>query len=1198
MPRSLRIRKDLIGTVKRALRNRGFLSQQALAEELDLARSTVNKFMNGEPVERAIFEEICFKLELDWKNISASIEESPPFPNGMASAENSAVAYPKNCQDWGEAPDSSTFYGRADELSQLEQWIVQNQCRVILMLGMGGTGKTALSVKLLEQIGDRFDAFIWRSLRNAPPLQTLLEDLILSLSHQQATLPERVELQLSWLIEFLQNHCCLLVLDNVESILQSGERTGQYREGYESYDELFCRVADGRHRSCFVLTSREQLPSLNLRIGGATVVRSISLSGLPLAPGKQLLASGGIVDVNQSFEQLVNEYGGNPLALKIVASTIRSTFGGNISQFLQQRVVAYGGIWDLLEKQFDRLSQLEQQVMYWLAINRERISFDDLREDWMLPILQRQLLEALESLQGRSLIEVSIRGFTQQPVVMEYVTQKLIDTCYQEITTQTLDLFRSHALLKAQSQDYVRDTQARLILQPLAQKLLIALTDQMTVEFLLNQLLDSLRGKPLSYTGYAAGNVINLFNMLQLTLSDRDFSNLAIAQANLANATLHRATFSGSTLCRSSFTEVFGGVISIAYSPDGTQLAVSDARGEIHLWQLHNQQKLLTLSGHKSWVFSFVFSPSGKTLASASDDYVVKLWDLATGQCLQTVKGPANILNVVTFSSDEQFLVWDNEEPAIQLWNVEHPEQKIAALQGYTLLSRSTAVCPDGQTLAVSTQDQTIKLWNIQTGQCTQTLSGETTLVRLLRFSSDGQYLASTSLDYGIRLWNIKTGYCLHILKGHVHGVSELVFSPDDRYLASSSFDQTVKIWDVTSGECLKTLHGHHKNLMACAFSPDGKYLASGGGDHAVKLWDLQTGQCLKTLQGYANGVTAIALSSNPSTQQQLLASAYEDKTVKLWDLATGAIVKTLPTQTDLIWGIAFAPGSTTILASANADHTVKLWNWQTGECLQTLRHKNWGWSVAFHPNSQVLATGSYDQTIKLWNTNTGECLATLQGHTSAVLSVIFSPDGKHLASSSHDKTIRIWNVDTGECVRILQGHGDRVWQVRFSADGQLLASCSYDETIKLWNPHTGKCLRTFVEHQGAVTSICFSPDQQQLISGSFDQTIKIWNITTGECLKTLRGHIGGILSLLSQSASLFMEAELEPTELAGTDDQDTFIISSGFDGTIKLWHLETGACVKSLIVPRPYEGMNITGVLGIRDAQRTTLKVLGAIEQ
>lgn len=195
MPRSLKIDQGFIGTVKLALKRQGFLSQRALSEELDLALSTVSNFLNGKPIDRAIFEEICLKLALDWKEI-ALVTEEPPRSNENLFAECPAITAAETYQDWGEAPDSITFYGRADELTLLKRWVVQDRCRLVLILGMGGTGKTALSVKLLEQIGDRSDAFVWRSLRNAPPLQSLLSDLILSLSDQQATLPDCLESQL------------------------------------------------------------------------------------------------------------------------------------------------------------------------------------------------------------------------------------------------------------------------------------------------------------------------------------------------------------------------------------------------------------------------------------------------------------------------------------------------------------------------------------------------------------------------------------------------------------------------------------------------------------------------------------------------------------------------------------------------------------------------------------------------------------------------------------------------------------------------------------------------------------------------------------------------------------------------------------------------------------------------------------------
>jgi WD40 repeat protein len=1150
-----------------------------------LALSTVSNFLNGKPIDRAIFEEICSKLGLDWKEIADFVREEPLQSSQDVSSNITTPATAELHQDWGEAPDSITFYGRVNELVQLRQWIVQDRCRLVLLLGMGGTGKTALSVQLLEQIGDRFDALIWRSLRNAPTLQILLSDLILSLSHQQAVLSNQLESQLLKLIELLRQNRCLLVLDNAESILQGGE-VGQYREGYETYDELFCRIADGRHQSSLILTSREQPRSLTSRISDKTPVRSLCLNGLPLAEGQQLLIARGLVDSDRSFQQLVHTYSGNPLAIKIAAATIYSTFSGNINQFLQQQVITYGGIWDLLNQQFDRLSPLEQQVMYWLAIEREWISFENLSQNWIPPIAQRQLVEALESLQGRSLIEISKTGFTQQPVVMEYMTQKLIDHCHQEITKQTLNLVKSHALLKAQTQDYIRDTQARLILQPLAQKLLATPLNGTTVELLFEQLLDTLRGQPLSYTGYAAGNLINLLATLQSDLSDRDFSKLAIAQAYLTETTLHRSNFTDATLHQSVFAETLGGIVAVAFSPDGKLLAASDTCGDVHVWHIHNNQKLLTLSRHQGWVFSLIFSPNGMTLASASTDYIVKLWDLNTGACLQTLKGPANLLNAVTFSPDQRMILTLDQDAAIQLWNIDHLELQIARLQGFTYLVRSTAVSPDRKTIANSTQDQTIRFWNIQTGDCEKVLQSDHPTVRLIAYSPDGRYLATTSLDPAIQLWDLSTDQCFSTLEGHIQSISEVTFSADSRYLASSSYDQTVKVWEVATGHCLKTLYGHREKLMAVAFSPDGRQLVSGGGDHAVKLWDLQTGKCVKTFRGHTNGIPAIALSPD----QQTLASTHEDMTVKLWDLPRGRVIKILPPQSDLIWAVAFAD-SEPVLALAIANGTVKLWNLQTDTHLTSLGHRNWVWSIAFHPNGQLFATGSYDETIKLWDTQTGECLSTLTGHNSAVLCVRFSLNGKYLISSSFDQTIRVWDVETGSCVQILRGHGDRVWQVTLSSNGQL-ASCSFDQTIKRWDIETGTCLNTLTGHQGAVTSIAFSPDNQKLVSGSYDQTIKIWDVSTGQCLQTLKEHTSGILSVLFEMVDCF---EAEGLNQSDRPTQSPLIISSSLDGTIKFWHPETGKCLKTLIAPRPYEGMNMTRLSGLTEAQLLTLKTLGA---
>ena len=328
-------------------------------------------------------------------------------------------------QDWGEAVDVSVFSGRAAELATLEQWIVQDRCRLVALMGMGGIGKTTLAVKMAEELQDQFEYLIWRSLRNAPPVQEFLKELILFVSdEQEVNLPETVDSLISRLMQYLRQHCCLLILDNGESILRSGERAGRYRSGYEGYGQLLRRVGDERHQSCLVLTSREKPIGLSAKEGETLPVRSLQLNGLGYKEAHSILIAKGLVSPEDESRLLIEHYSGNPLALKIAATTIQSLFSGDVSRFLEQGTVVFGDIWNILDQQFNRLSALEKQVMFCLATNPEWVTLPQLLEAIEPAVSYRELLEALESLNQRSLLERSSASFTQQTVVMEYMTQR------------------------------------------------------------------------------------------------------------------------------------------------------------------------------------------------------------------------------------------------------------------------------------------------------------------------------------------------------------------------------------------------------------------------------------------------------------------------------------------------------------------------------------------------------------------------------------------------------------------------------------------------------------------------------------------------------------------------------------------------------------------------------------------------------
>lgn len=412
--------------------------------------------------------------------------------------------------DWGEAPQADQFYGREKELAALQRWLVEDHCRMVAILGMGGIGKTSLAATLVDQVKEHYDYIFWRSLHNAPSLKSIVQECIQFVSDQQCTiLSEEVDRQISLLIEYLRTYRCLLVLDNVEPILQGESQAGHYREGYEGYGRLLQRIGETRHQSCLLVTSREKPQEVALLEGEASAIRSYHLAGLLPADGREILKDKGLQGTAHHWEALITHYGGNPLALKLVAQFIREVFGGAITAFLKDGELFFSDVCDVLEQQVQRLSALEEEIIYWLAIEREATSLDVLQENIVHPVSKGALQEALRSLRRRQLIETSATGFTLQNVIMEYTTDRFVDRVCEEIRTETIVLFERHALLLAQAKDYIRESQRSLILVPLLHRLLTIFGKE-ALELRCKSLLATLREQQNHRPSYAAGNVLNL----------------------------------------------------------------------------------------------------------------------------------------------------------------------------------------------------------------------------------------------------------------------------------------------------------------------------------------------------------------------------------------------------------------------------------------------------------------------------------------------------------------------------------------------------------------------------------------------------------------------------------------------------------------------------------------------------------------
>ncbi|MBW4575010.1 MAG: tetratricopeptide repeat protein [Aphanothece sp. CMT-3BRIN-NPC111] len=287
------------------------------------------------------------------------------------------------------------------------------------------------------------------------------------------------------------------------------------------------------------------------------------------------------------------------------------------------------------------------------------------------------------------------------------------------------------------------------------------------------------------------------------------------------------------------------------------------------------------------------------------------------------------------------------------------------------------------------------------------TLTGHSSFVTSVVISPDGQILASSSWDKTIKLWQLSTGREIRTLTGHSQQVHSVAISPDGQTLASGSWDDTIKLWQLSTGQKIRTLSGHSNDIRCVIISPDGQIIASASEDKTIKIWQVETGKEIRILTGHSGWVHSLAISPDGQT----IVSCSSDETIKIWQVETGKELQTLRSHSESVLCLAITPDGQ-MLASGSDDNTIKLWNMSTGKELDTLAgHSRSVNSLAISPDGQMLVSGSDDNTIKIWQLRTGKELGTLMGHSSKVNSLAISPDGKTLVSGSNDKTIKIWRA-------------------------------------------------------------------------------------------------------------------------------------------------------------------------------------------
>lgn len=1087
--------------------------------------------------------------------------------------------------DWGDATDSTVFYGRESELTQLQDWIQSQSCRLVAVIGMGGIGKTTLTLKLTETLQSEFDFVMVRSMRNAPKLIDILGQFFDFVGFEPETPPSEIKDVIQQFIAILQNSRCLIIFDNLETLLQGNTRVGHFDDGYEEYGDLIQRIADQAHQSCLIMTSRELPQGIGLREGEAAPVRTLRLGGVQIKDAQSILHHKGIQRIDlPSLQTILSHYGGNPLALKIVASGVLELGQGDLTTLvplLERGILQFEDIDELLGRQFQRLDEIERQVMYWLALHREPISLGQLEQDLLRFNSRRQLPKAVQALSRRSLLERSQTKLFLQPVVMEYVTQRFLESLIDEVLQNQYVMLQTYALLNAQGKDYIREAQQRFILGSLLGSLREKLetAEGVTAHFL--TLLDRIRIETPRQPSYACGNILNLLRQLNGQLNHLDCSNLSVWQAYLAGISIQNIDLTQADLSHSVFSSVLSTTLSVCFSPNGQFFAMGNADNHIRVWCVKDYQEHKIYQGHSHWVSAVTFCPESQFLISGSFDKTIKIWDLETGLCLNTLVGHTGWIWAIVCHPDKNIIASCGDDHTIRIWDRQTGDC-LKVLEGQNAAIWSLVFSPDGQLLASASSNTAapVKIWNWVTGEERNLIPAHLERrIRSIAFSPDGRWLVTGSLACITEIWDVLTGDRIQQFRGHSQPVTCVAFAPsahldqprESALVATGSQDQTLRLWNVETGASLHILKGHPTGIWSLAFHPTLPLLISGSNDSTVKLWDTQTGASIRTLQGYSIGIKAIALSPD-GTQ---IASAGDNTLIHLWDRQTHEQRATLRGHSSWVWALAFTTDGESLISGGN-DNVVKLWDLSTGEVSRNfIGHRSLIFSLALNADSSLLASASDDHTVRLWNLMTGQCLDTLV-HGGRVWSVAFSPDGEWMACGNCETLISIWAVETRTLVWTLEEHSSLVWAIAFSPDGRLMASGSDDTTAKIWDMETRTCRHTLVGHHGSIWAIAFSPDGTQLVTGSNDQTIRLWDVVSGALLQTIYGH----------------ESTIWDVAFRGSDE----IISASQSGVIKIWDLTTGKCKATLRDIRPYEGMNLTNSTGLTDAQKSSLADLGAI--
>ncbi|WP_411132975.1 NB-ARC domain-containing protein [Streptomyces sp. C10] len=534
--------------------------------------------------------------------------------------------------------------------------------------------------------------------------------------------------------------------------------------------------------------------------------------------------------------------------------------------------------------------------------------------------------------------------------------------------------------------------------------------------------------------------------------------------------------------------------------------------------------------------------------------------DLPDQHHRRTLTGHTNAVRAVAIAPDDTWIATASDDGTVRIWDVASGNCT-ATLSGHTDSVHAVAIAPDGTWIATASPDKTIRTWDVASGNCTAMLVHPCPM-RAVGIAPDGTWVASAGDDGVVRLIDITSGQCTATLSGHTAAVHSVAISPDGTWIVSASPDEGVRIWNTSTGTCTGTLPDHILHVRAVAIAPDSTWFVTGG-DSGVAIWG---GAARRTCKAFLTGRNTTSIAIAPHGRWLAIADRYgvvqvwnipegqrfatdEDRPPGVWEIGTSSHAGTLTGHVGGVLSVAIATGGGW-LATSGEDMSVHIRDSAVRGHMPGAppRASTYTPCLAIAPDGRWLAAGSGNGAVQLWDIASAACAATVTGtrHSDWIVAVAVSPDGTWIASGGADGSVRIWDTSTQSCTTTMAGLTNHVLSVAIAPNGRWMAFAGSDGAVRIWSASTRTCTSALTGHTNSVHSVAIAPDSTWLATGSADGTVRIWGVASGTCTGILSEHSANIRAVA-----------IAP--------DGSWLTSASDDGEIRIWDTSTRSCTATL---------------------------------